>query len=229
MKKIILSVLTAFVMTISVPHGGHAGAPLSGKVIETMDSGGYTYAEIEQDGKKIWVALPKSKVVKGETITLQPGAEMRNFESKTLGRKFESIIFSGGLIEKGHAKKAPSETGSGARVSSADKSIKVEKAKGSDAYTVAEIHGKAAALDGKKAVVKGKVVKVSSGILQRNWIHLQDGSGKAEAGTHDLVVTSQELPAVGDTITVSGMVHKNKDFGSGYKYGVIMEDASIKK
>jgi hypothetical protein len=229
MKRIVLSVLIVFAVSTGVIHMVKAASPLSGKVIETMDSGGYTYAQIENNGEKIWVAMPKCKVVKGETITVRPGAEMRNFESKTLKRKFDSIIFSGGLVQSPAGEKAPVKTGSKAQVSSFDKSIKVEKAKGPDAYTVAEIHGKAATLNGKKAVVKGKVVKVSSGIMQRNWIHLQDGSGKAEKGTHDLVVTSQELPAVGDTITASGVVHKDKDFGSGYKYGVIMEDASIKK
>lgn len=229
MKRIVLSVLVAFVVSLSVAHSAFAGEPLSGKVIETMDSGGYTYAEIEKDGKNIWVAMPKTVIKKGETIAVRPGAEMRNFESKTLGRTFESIIFSGGLVKKTDGNKGHAETGSKAQVPSSDKSIKVEKAKGPDAYTVAEIHEKAAKLDGKKAVVKGKVVKVSSGILNRNWIHLQDGSGKASNGSHDLVVTSQDLPSVGDTITASGVVKKDKDFGSGYKYSVILEDASFKK
>ncbi len=229
MKRIVLSVLIVFAVSTGVIYKVNAADPLSGKVIETMDSGGYTYAQIENKGEKIWVAMPKSKIAKGETITVRPGAEMRNFESKTLKRKFDSIIFSGGLVQSPNEEKASAKTGSKAQVSSFDKSVKVEKAKGPDAYTVAEIHEKAAALNGKKAVIKGKVVKISSGIMQRNWIHLQDGTGTAEKGTHDLVVTSQDLPAVGDTITVSGVIHKDKDFGSGYKYGVIMEDASIKK
>ena len=74
-----------------------AGAGLSGKVVETMDSAGYTYVSLDNGGKKIWVAIPQSKVKVGQTVTCQPGMEMKNFTSKTLNRTFDSIIFSGGL------------------------------------------------------------------------------------------------------------------------------------
>ena len=74
------------------------GPALSGKVVETMDSGGYTYVSLEKDGKKTWVAMPQTKVKVGQEVTCQPGMEMRNFTSKTLKRTFESIIFSGGVL-----------------------------------------------------------------------------------------------------------------------------------
>ena len=72
----------------------------SGKVVQTMDSGGYTYAQIENKGVKTWVAVPKTKIVKGQNITFAPGAEMQNFESRTLKRTFDKIIFSGGVVEQ---------------------------------------------------------------------------------------------------------------------------------
>src|SRR5574340_1077389 len=103
--------------------------PLSGKVIETMDSGGYTYFQLERNGKKTWVAIPKTKVEKGQNITVSPGTEMPNFESKTLNRKFDSIIFSGGVIgqgEKGPEMKSPGSKGSA--VVTTEK-IKVDKAR----------------------------------------------------------------------------------------------------
>ena len=71
---------------------------LSGKVVETMNSGGYTYVFIEKNGQKTWVAIPTTPVKVGQEITLKPGMEMKNFTSKTLNRLFESIIFSGGLM-----------------------------------------------------------------------------------------------------------------------------------
>lgn len=74
-------------------------APLSGKVIETMDSGGYTYAQIEKSGKKTWVAVPKSKIAKGQNITFHSGQVMENFESKTLNRTFSKIYFSQGVAK----------------------------------------------------------------------------------------------------------------------------------
>lgn len=74
-----------------------AGISLSGKVVETMDSGGYTYVYLEDNGKKTWVAIPATAVKVGQLVTCQPGMEMRNFTSNTLNRTFESIIFSGGI------------------------------------------------------------------------------------------------------------------------------------
>lgn len=76
-----------------------AGSSLTGKVVETMDSGGYTYVRVENKGQKTWVAMPQTKVKVGQTVTLQPGMEMENFESKSLKRKFDRIIFSGGIAK----------------------------------------------------------------------------------------------------------------------------------
>ena len=70
---------------------------LSGKVVETMNAGGYTYVSVENNGKKTWAAVPATAVKVGQEVTCQPGMEMKNFTSKTLNRTFESIIFSGGL------------------------------------------------------------------------------------------------------------------------------------
>jgi hypothetical protein len=72
---------------------------LTGKVVDTMDSGGYTYVQLEKAGKKSWVALPQTKITKGKTMTFKPGMEMKNFESKTLKRKFDSIVFSDGVVQ----------------------------------------------------------------------------------------------------------------------------------
>ena len=74
-----------------------AASSLSGKVVETMNSGGYTYVSLENNGKKTWVAIPATAVKVGQDVTCQPGMEMKNFTSKTLNRTFESIIFSGGI------------------------------------------------------------------------------------------------------------------------------------
>ncbi len=78
-------------------HAEPAGP--SGKVVDTMDSAGYTYVQLEQGGKKTWVAVPQMKITKGKTMTFRPGMEMKNFESKTLKRKFDTIIFSDGVAK----------------------------------------------------------------------------------------------------------------------------------
>ena len=78
-------------------NAAQAGDALSGKVVETMNSGGYTYVCLENSGKKTWFALPETAVKVGQEIACQPGAEMKNFTSKTLNRSFDSIIFSAGI------------------------------------------------------------------------------------------------------------------------------------
>ncbi len=100
-------------------------------------------------------------------------------------------------------------------------------AKAEGGKTVAEVFAEKDALAGKPVTVRGKVVKVNAGIMGKNWLHVRDGSG-AE-GTNDLTVTTTgELPALGATIIVTGPVTLDKDFGMGYAYDVIVEDAEVK-
>lgn len=108
--------------------------------------------------------------------------------------------------------------------------IKVEKAPGENSYSIIEIFSKAAELNGKSVIVRGKVMKVSPRIMGRNWIHLQDGTGNPDDNTHDLVVTTSLDPVADwDIITIEGTLTANKDFGSGYSYEVIIEEASLKE
>jgi len=117
----------------------------------------------------------------------------------------------------------------GAKAPAASGPIKVEKAKGADAYTVSETYEKIEKLEKKTVSVRGQVVKVSKGIMGKNWVHLQDGSGDAGKGTNNLVVTSQDVPKVGDVVTAKGTIYKDKDFGAGYLYKVIVEEATVKQ
>lgn len=94
-----------------------------------------------------------------------------------------------------------------------------------DLKTVAAINGNMATLTGKTVRVQGKVVKVINHIMKRNFIHVQDGTG--DANTNDLIVTSKQTAKVGDQVTVTGVVVTNRDFGSGYFYPLLIEDANI--
>ncbi len=106
---------------------------------------------------------------------------------------------------------------------------KVAKASGADARTVAEIVGGRAALKDKPVVVQARVVKFNSGIMGKNWIHLQDGSGSPQDGSHDVLVTTKDRAAVGDVVTVRGTVRTDVTIGPGYAYAVLVEDATVKK
>jgi len=203
---------------------------ITGKVVQTMNSGGYTYAQLDNGKEKIWVAVNETKISKGQTVSFKAGPIMENFESKTLKRTFDRIIFSDGVVS-GQTGQDIMPTGSKDKVVKPKEKIKVTKAAGADSYTVEGLYRNQAALNHKNVSVKGKVVKVSPGIMQRNWVHIQDGTGDAKKGTHNLVVTSTSdfIPAKGDTVTATGVFFKDKDFGSGYKYDIIVENATFVK
>ena len=107
--------------------------------------------------------------------------------------------------------------------------IKVAKATGPDARTVAEISAKSADLKGKTVAVRGKVVKFTPAVLGKNWIHLRDGTGSAADGTNDLVVTTKDEAKVGDVVLVKGVVQTDRDLGSGYSYKLLVEEATLQK
>ncbi|MGV1100253.1 DNA-binding protein [Thiovibrio sp. JS02] len=208
--------------------GGMAGGPsmqgITGKVIETMNSGGYTYALLDKGGVKTWVALPQTEIAVGSEIACQPGVTMSNFNSTTLNRSFESIVFSSGLASAGGASaSAPPPAGASAPAAA----IKVSRAEGPDAYTIGEIFEKRESLANKPVAVQAKVVKVSRGIMGKNWLHLQDGTGSAAARSNDLVVTTDSVPEVGAVVTIKGNLSLDRDFGAGYRYAVIIEGAEV--
>jgi hypothetical protein len=107
--------------------------------------------------------------------------------------------------------------------------VKVEKSTAPNGYTVAELFAKGASLNNQKVTVRGQVVKVNPNIMGKNWIHIQDGTGDPAKNTHDLVVTSADIAKIGDIISIEGTLAADKDFGFGYKYDVIVENAVIMK
>ena len=106
---------------------------------------------------------------------------------------------------------------------SAEGSEKIAAAK--DVVKVEEVFAKKDALNGKKITVKGEVVKFNSGIMGKNWVHIKDGSGKP--GTNDLTATTKDTAKVGEKVVVTGTLAVGKDFGAGYKYEAIIEEATV--
>lgn len=231
------------------PHAGHdhaaephdtaptapAGPPVvTGKVVETMNSGGYTYVCVAQGEEKIWAAGPETKVAVGDEVTFVVGMMMVDFHSKTLKKDFAQIYFvdaiaapgavnpaaATGVMPPGHPV-VPGAAGHGAPKVEAEKITGIDKAD----HTVADVFAKKAELKDTSFKIRGQVVKVNNGIMGKNWLHVQDGSG-AE-GTNDLTVTTQMPVTMGTVVVVEGKLTLDKDFGAGYKYQVIMEDAKV--
>lgn len=196
-----------------------------GKVLEVKDTDSYTYLLLKVGKQDTWVAVGLSKVKVGSTVTVENAMEMKNFESKTLKKTFPTILF-GNL--KGEGSDMGKAQGAGAKDAGAVLDVKVTKASGPAGQSVADVVTKAEALNNKSVEVHAKVVKVNNGIMGKNWVHLRDGSGKADDGSNDLLVTTKAEATVGSTVTALGTVRTNKDFGSGYAYKVLLEDVSFK-
>lgn len=208
--------------TAPAPAPGDDG--ISGTVLETMNSGGYTYAKLDGGATQVWVAGPETALSVGAKVTKARGTLMTGFRSETLSRTFDEIYFVSSFPVAGSAAPNP-HAGASATTAPVAAIAKLEPVAGGN--TVAEIFAAKDRLAGKPIVLRGKVVKVNNGILGRNWIHVQDGTGGA--GTNDLVVTmpTAVTATLGSVVVLRGTVAINKDFGAGYTYGVLVEDATI--
>jgi DNA/RNA endonuclease YhcR with UshA esterase domain len=217
---------TAHAMPGATP--AQAGPALKGEVLEVQNVEGYTYLRLKTKEGETWAAVPTASVKKGAQVTIGNTMVMENFESKVLKRKFDKVVF-GTLADPNAKPAAPMAAPHGAAPAAAAPVAKVAKATGPDAKTVAEVVGGKAALKDKPVLVRAQVVKVNNGIMGKNWVHLQDGSGSAKDGTNDILVTTKDQATVGDIVNVKGTVRTNVDLGSGYAYAVLIEDAAIRK
>lgn len=218
-----------------------ATGQLTGTVLESQDAAGYTYVRLKTaDGEK-WAAVSQSKVVKGETVKVDVQMMADNFESKTLNRRFDVIAFGTiagrataappklAMKPFGPTSMAPPMTSAAQHMTAPDApSVNVKRAEGKDATTIGELLVSRASLDGQSVTLRGKIVKFNSGIMGKNWMHLRDGS-KAGGEDADITVTTNAVAAVGDVVIVKGKVTIDKDFGAGYRYAVIIENADVSK
>jgi len=208
------------------PQAAPTAQGKTGNVVETMNSGGYTYVQVDTGTEKFWAAAPEFVVKVGDAVIVPEGMLMQNHTSKSLDRTFDQIFFVEAIVSPGSADAAaaaPADHTRPAVTAGAVDLSGVKKAAGGQ--TVAEVFAGKDKLAGKEIAVRGKVVKFSQQIMNTNWVHVQDGSG-AE-GTNDLTVTTDAVVKVGDTVLVKGALVANKDFGFGYKYDVIIEKASV--
>jgi hypothetical protein len=203
-----------------------------GTVIETMNSAGYTYVNVDTGKDKIWAAAPETPVKKGDKVTIPPGMLMRNHHSKTLNRTFDAVYFVSAISVAGTKPTEGSPASDiadmvhGRNIAAAPSDINFSGiAKPEGGKTVSEIYLQKDKLVGKEVILRGKVVKFSPQIMGKNWMHIQDGTG--DKGSNDLTITTAASAKVGDTVLIKGVLTTNKDFGLGYQYDVIFEDAQV--
>jgi hypothetical protein len=212
---------------------------LAAPVPEGMVRG--TVLETDQDQR--WAATQQTAVSVGDVVQMGTAMPMADFTSKTLGRTFDVVYFVDGLQNLS----APAGAGSqgaaalpeghpGTEMPAGHPAVDAEAGAQAADTTVAAVepgqdiawvHANRDELAGQQVSLRGKVVKYNEGILGWNFIHLQDGSGDAGDGSNDLTITTKATTAVGETIVVTGNVILDKDFGAGYTFPVMVEDATI--
>ncbi|MDX1684634.1 MAG: GW dipeptide domain-containing protein [Saprospiraceae bacterium] len=194
-------------------------------VQEVLHTDKYTYLRVDEDGRQYWIAVGKIDAEKGSKYFYTGGLLKRNFYSREFDRNFDEIYLvsritpadptsGGSALNKAMSKMNQPEF----------ELVEVETAPGT--VSLDELFANPGNYEGKEVKVKGQVVKVNNQIMNRNWVHLQDGSKSSEERL-DLTVTTQEVIPVGAIVTMEGIIKTNQDFGAGYRYDIIMEEASV--
>ena len=229
-KLIALLMLQSVWMIAQDPHTESGLKKVIVQEIEQVSA--YTYLNVLEEGTKKWLAVPTIEAKLGETYYYKGGMVMRDFESKELNRKFDEVVFLSGItkadainMDKGMvdpdkvvAEKKPTKKPTLER-------LEMNIAPVDGTITIAHLFENSAQYSGKVVRIKGEVTKFNGGIMGRNWVHYQDGS--IHDGKYDLIITTKAEPAIGAIVIFEGIITLNKDFGSGYFYTVLMEDAVI--
>jgi hypothetical protein len=193
------------------------------EVEDKIDASNYTYLQVSENGNEYWIAVPQMKVEDGEVLYFSKSMEMKNFRSKTLNRTFESVLFVDDISRSLPNK--PQMMTAHPKVNSSQK-VNVTVPHLEDGKTIAQIYAEKESFAGKRVRVRGMVTKYNPAIMDMNWIHIQDGTG--DENNYDIVVTTKDISEMGKVIVVEGTVELNKDYGSGYSYPIVIENAKVK-
>ncbi len=235
LKIVIVSAIFLFGLNATA-QDPHADSGLKKVIVqEVIQVSSYTYLNVIEDGVKKWIAVPTMEAKLGEVYYYKGGVEMPGFESKELNRKFDTVLFLGAIINSNEVDpekeivdpnapkeeptfnaKQPTRDKLELNIDGIDGGIRIEKLfENPEQYA------------GNKIKIKGEVTKFNKAIMGKNWVHFQDGTHFE--GDYDLMITCQESVMVGDVVVFEGVITLDKDFGAGYFYAVIMEDAVLIK
>lgn len=211
-------------------QGQQSQAPrnlMYGKVTEIIEASGYTYAEVDTGEKRVWAAGPVTPLKAGDMIAFSTAMPMENFHSKSMNRDFSILYFVNQFITDKDAPEisgaaGASPHGQGKPRSSVTPIEGIHKIEGG--HTIAEVHARKEQLNVKTIRVRGQVTRFTAAVMNRNWLHIRDSSGP-----DDLTVTTADSAAIGDVVVIEGRLELDKDFGYGYLYPLIVQDAGITK
>jgi hypothetical protein len=228
MKKYLLMItMIALITACSNPAEKSTPAPdipvIHEVVVEEVQQAReYTYLYVREGKGKYWMAVTRIDAAPGESYIYTDGMEMKNFESKDLNRVFESVWFVSDLRPGSKDSKTGGEmpTSQMSKVRPEQKEVNVTPVQGG--VTIAELYASPEKYEGKEVLVKGEVVKVNPNIMNRNWVHIQDGT--QHEGRYNLTLTTTEMVNEEEIVIFKGTIALNRDFGAGYTYDLIMEE-----
>lgn len=191
---------------------------------EILHTSKYTYLQVTEDGEPFWIAIPyREDVATGVTYYYRGGLKKVNFKSIEHDRVFETVYLVSGISEEPALAGLPANHPPITNGEVPAESGPIAAPEGG--VELAQLIKNRANYADQIVRVRGRVVKVNNMIMNRNWIHIQDGSASGEPA--DLTVTTTETIPMGAVVTVEGRIALNKDFGAGYKYEIILEDAQV--
>jgi hypothetical protein len=182
------------------------------EVKEFQHSDKYSYLHVQEHQDSFWIIIPKRAVAVGEKYAYRGGLLTKHFHNQQSDQVFETVYLVAEVMlvdDEGSSNALTSSKSSSAN----DQEIGTVK--------LAELYGNPHKFEGKKVKVQGTCTKVNNMILNRNWIHIEDDSGD----DLNLTITTNENISVGSEVYMEGTVALNKDFGSGYRYDIILEEA----
>lgn len=190
-------------------------------VDEVLHTSRYTYLNVTEDEQQFWIAIPRKEVEKGGPYYYRGGLKKTNFKSVEHDRVFETVYLVSDVA------KDPGMIGMAGSNPHAD--MPVENVSGKmdpppGGITLSELFANKEKYNGQTVRVRGKCVKLNNMIMNRNWIHIQDGTLEEDM---DLTVTTTENVPIGAVVAFEGTIALNRDFGAGYKYEIIMENAQL--
>ena len=194
-------------------------------VDEFIDGGTYAYLNVTENNKSYWMAIPNMDVNIGDTYYYNGGMAMKDFKSEQLNKVFDEIIFVEGIRTSEELMAKPSNDGHNhvAPKPIVDENVNIEKADGG--ISIKELLADKKSFSGKEVILKGKVIKVNNGIMDKNWVHIADGTQFEDKKS--VTITTQEIVEVGAVVTFKGVIALDKDFGYGYVYDILLEEGVL--
>ena len=195
--------------------------------LETLHTERYTYIKVKENDQEFWVAIPKAEIQIGASYTYRGGLLKKDFVSKEHNRTFETLYLVGAFLPANATTDAHAGQQAAQVPATADLDMSPPKSvnRAEGAIAIGDLVKNKAKYGGKTVKITGKVMKVNQMIMNRNWLHLQDGTGN----NYDLVVTSTESIPPGHIVTIEGVVALDKDFGAGYRYDILVENVTLVK